>query len=61
MRGVGMLGTGFDGAAGEGAGRGAPGMTIAGGAFGRSLTPCGNGCLGPERIWPGLGEGTGLA
>jgi hypothetical protein len=42
-------------------GRGAPGVTIDGGAFGASPMPAGRGCLGPERIWPGLGEGTGRA
>jgi hypothetical protein len=56
-----MLGTGFEGAASVGAGRGTPGITMAGGVFGRSLTPGGRGCRGPERIWPGFGEGTGLA
>ena len=57
LRGVGMLGTGFAGAAG----RGGPGITIAGGAFGTSITPAGIGCRGPDRICPGFGEGTGLA
>jgi hypothetical protein len=42
-------------------GRGAPGVTIDGGAFGASPIPAGIGCLGPERIWPGLGAGTGRA
>src|SRR5271169_4593670 len=61
--GVGMLGTlpatgpGTVGALG----RGAPGVIRVGGAFGASLIPAGSGWRGPERIWPGRGEGTGRA
>ncbi len=56
-RGVGILGMGAAGAAG----RGAPGIAICGGAFGASPILGGSGCLGPERICPGLGVGTGRA
>jgi hypothetical protein len=46
------------------AGRGAPGvmlgLTIAPGTLGASPMPLGIGCLGPDKIWPGLGYGTGL-
>jgi hypothetical protein len=46
-------------------GRGAPGVptdevTCAEG-LGASPMPAGSGCLGPDKIWPGLGGGTGLA
>jgi hypothetical protein len=41
-------------------GRGAPGVAIEGGAFGASLMPAGIGCLGPDKICPGLGAGMGL-
>jgi hypothetical protein len=57
-----MLGIGLDGEAADGgAGRGAPGIATAGGVFGNSPRLAGIGCRGPERIWPGLGDGTGLA
>jgi hypothetical protein len=38
-----------------------PGLIIDGTAFGASPNPAGIGCLGPERIWPGFGAGTGRA
>jgi hypothetical protein len=38
-------------------GLGAPGVAIKGGAFGASPTPAGIGCLGPDKICPGLGAG----
>ena len=46
-------------------GRGAPGLTKLGlairGAFAASPMPAGRGCLGPDKICPGLGAGgTGL-
>jgi len=43
------------------AGRGGPGIATAGGILGSSPRPAGNGCRGPERIWPGLGDGIGFA
>ena len=54
-RGVGILGIE------PATGRGAPGVTIEGGALDRSSSPGGKGCRGPDRIWPGRGAGTGLA
>ncbi len=57
---IGGLGPGILGKLGA-AGRGTPGAIIAAGGFGASPNPAGSGCLGPERIWPGLGGGTGLA
>ena len=66
--GCGRGGAGILGKLGE-AGRGAPGIpdcvtsgalcTI--GGLGASPIPAGSGCLGPDKIWPGLGGGTGLA
>ena len=38
-------------------GLGAPGVAISGGAFGASPMPDGIGCLGPDKICPGLGGG----
>jgi hypothetical protein len=48
---------------GTDAGAGRAGMEIAacGEGLGRSPTPAGKGCRGPEIICPGRGEGTGLA
>jgi hypothetical protein len=42
-------------------GAAAPGIAMPGGAFGASPIPGGMGCLGPDKIWPGRGAGTGLA
>jgi len=50
------------GAEGRGApGVMAPGVMMDGGDFGASPMPAGIGCLGPDRIWPGLGAGMGRA
>ncbi len=59
-RGDGMLGR--LGAEGRGAGVPKLGLPkLIGGAFGASPTPAGSGCLGPDKICPGLGGGTGRA